>query len=265
MCVGCPAYVLDKKLADGRKLPRWSPRSDRGVYLGRADKYASSVYSILNTVSGSITPQYHIVMDDWFATVSSSPDMLPDFGSDEWQKLFGDSDLQFPVDDDDADLLHRLSASLEDSIDTTHVSDAQDKVIEAIHRRGVPPPLRYPKSATSLRPPVMREPVKVSSDPGFSPPSAKDLPPSWRERVLKDGVASRSDAPSGVTSLPGKIPSVPRVPIPAPMSAPTSSSPTAAPPAAPSSGPASMSLKPTVVLPVAPTRRSSRLALKNPR
>ena len=31
---GCPAYVLDPKLQDGHKLPKWSPRSRRGQFLG---------------------------------------------------------------------------------------------------------------------------------------------------------------------------------------------------------------------------------------
>jgi hypothetical protein len=138
---GCPAYVLDKKIADGRKLPRWTPRSDRCVYLGRADKFASSVYLVLNTATGSITPQYHVVLDDWFATVTSSIDALPDFGTHEWQTLFGDTDLQFQLDDDDVTLLHRLGDDLESSVDSLRHSSAQDRVIEAIHCHGAPPPL----------------------------------------------------------------------------------------------------------------------------
>jgi hypothetical protein len=61
---GCPAYVLDKTIADGKKLPRWKPRSSHSmVYLGHADKYyASSVPLILNLQTGSITPQFHVVM-----------------------------------------------------------------------------------------------------------------------------------------------------------------------------------------------------------
>jgi hypothetical protein len=32
----CPAYVLDPKLQDGKKLPKWSPRTRQGQYLGRS-------------------------------------------------------------------------------------------------------------------------------------------------------------------------------------------------------------------------------------
>ena len=31
---GCPAYVLRKKIADGHKIPRWQPRSDRRQHMG---------------------------------------------------------------------------------------------------------------------------------------------------------------------------------------------------------------------------------------
>jgi hypothetical protein len=31
---GCPAYVLDPKLQDGKKLPKWTTRSRRGQFLG---------------------------------------------------------------------------------------------------------------------------------------------------------------------------------------------------------------------------------------
>eukprot|EP00980_Cylindrotheca_fusiformis_P004423 scaffold945_cov82-Cylindrotheca_fusiformis.AAC.8 len=31
---GCPTYVLDPKLQDGKKLPKWKPRARRGMYLG---------------------------------------------------------------------------------------------------------------------------------------------------------------------------------------------------------------------------------------
>jgi hypothetical protein len=100
---GCPIYVLDKSLQDGKKIPRWRPRSNRSVYMGVSQSHASSVPLALNVSTGSITPQFHIVFDDWFATVSSSSNELPDFGTDEWNKMFGDSIYQYVLDDDNAD------------------------------------------------------------------------------------------------------------------------------------------------------------------
>ena len=51
-------------------------------------------------MTGAITAQYHIVFDDWFSTVSSTPESLPDFNSPEWAQLFGDSVYQYPLDHD---------------------------------------------------------------------------------------------------------------------------------------------------------------------
>ena len=40
---GCPVYVLQPKLQNGQKIPRWDPRSRRGQYLGVSPHHASSV------------------------------------------------------------------------------------------------------------------------------------------------------------------------------------------------------------------------------
>ena len=69
---GCPTYVLDPKLQDGKKLPKWQPRSWWGQFMGVSTSHASTIGLILNTRTGSVTPQYHIVHDDWFATVPNA-------------------------------------------------------------------------------------------------------------------------------------------------------------------------------------------------
>ena len=96
---GCPVYVLDKHIADGHKLPHWKPRAQRQIFVGFSKDQASTVPLILNPATGAITPQYHVVFDDYFATVTSNTKDLPDFNSDDWLRLFGDSVYQYPVDD----------------------------------------------------------------------------------------------------------------------------------------------------------------------
>ena len=83
---GCPTYVLDKSLADGKKIPRWKPRSSRAVFMGLSTSHATCVPLVLNLDSGAITAQYHVVFDDWFNTVSSQSDDPPNFHNDEWMK-----------------------------------------------------------------------------------------------------------------------------------------------------------------------------------
>ena len=99
---GCPTYVLDPTLQEGKKIPKWKPRSRRGVYLGVSKHHSSSAPMILNLHSGKISQQYHCIFDDWFTTVGShmndespiDPDAAP------WNDLFAGSRFQYPFDDD---------------------------------------------------------------------------------------------------------------------------------------------------------------------
>ena len=52
---GCPAYVLDPKVQDGNKLPRWVPKARRGQFMGRAKLHASAIGLIRNLTTGNIT------------------------------------------------------------------------------------------------------------------------------------------------------------------------------------------------------------------
>jgi hypothetical protein len=63
---GCPVYVLDPKLQQGQKLPRWQPRYRKGICMGLSTQHASEVPLVLNCKTGSITTQFHVVFDDFF-------------------------------------------------------------------------------------------------------------------------------------------------------------------------------------------------------
>jgi hypothetical protein len=88
---GCPVYVLDPKLQQGKKLPRWEPKSRKGIFLGFSPYHASDVPLVLNLTSGHISPQYHVVFDDGFDTVisHSSTEDPPSF----WQDIGVDDAL----------------------------------------------------------------------------------------------------------------------------------------------------------------------------
>jgi hypothetical protein len=101
--LGCPAYILDKQISDGHKIPKWTPRSSRNIFMGLSPRHASSVPLVLNLDTGSITPQFHVVLDNWFATIATDIKDLPDFSSESWASLFGESVFQFVSDDDPAD------------------------------------------------------------------------------------------------------------------------------------------------------------------
>lgn len=67
--------------------------------MGLSPDHAGNVPLVLDPNTGSITPQYHVMFDDHFATVVANEDYLPDFTQVEWAKMFGDSTLQYNVDE----------------------------------------------------------------------------------------------------------------------------------------------------------------------
>ncbi len=68
---GCLVYVLDSKLQDGHKIPKWLPRARLGVFLGFSTLHSSQVPLVMNTLAGKISPQYHVIFDNRFEMVLS--------------------------------------------------------------------------------------------------------------------------------------------------------------------------------------------------
>ena len=96
---GCPVYVLDHTLSDGKKLPRWKPRSARGVYVGNSVKHGHAVPLVLDLSTGKITAQYHVIFDDEFQTVESTDDTQVNFDDADWYQTFGLTPSQYVPDD----------------------------------------------------------------------------------------------------------------------------------------------------------------------
>ena len=68
---GCPTFVLDANLQDGKKIPKWNRRSRLGQFLGFSEEHSSLVANIRHLSTGYVSPQYHCVFDDLFQTVYS--------------------------------------------------------------------------------------------------------------------------------------------------------------------------------------------------
>jgi hypothetical protein len=98
---GCPVYVLDGTLSDGKKLPRWQPRSSRSIYMGHSPVHSSAIPLVMNLSTGKLSPQYHVVFDDWFQTVGTSDAEHPNFEHDDWYKTFGLTEWQYIQEEDE--------------------------------------------------------------------------------------------------------------------------------------------------------------------
>ena len=74
---GCPAIVLDPKLQNDQKLPKWNRRARVGQFLGYLDEHLSLVVNVQHLSTGHVSPQFHVVFDDLFETVVRN-------GDNEW-------------------------------------------------------------------------------------------------------------------------------------------------------------------------------------
>jgi hypothetical protein len=102
---GCPVYVLDPKLQDGHKLPKWTPRARRGQFLGVSPNHSSTVGRILNHQTGHVSPQFHCIYDDLFSTVPNADHGgildLESFQADQWAELVASGSERLNADDPD--------------------------------------------------------------------------------------------------------------------------------------------------------------------
>ena len=206
---GCPVYVLDKTIADGKKLPRWSVRSSRQMYMGVSAKHATSVPLSLNLETGSITAQFHVVFDDLFSTVTSSESHLPNFQSREWDELFGDATHHYVIDDDE-----------EAADDMIYPDSAQDKAathretVEAAFDQQPSRPLEVtPPATTSLRnenptpPQIEKDPISLPTPPipfqtMENPFNMPPTPPQDQHIEQREHVLQSAPLPSQQRELP---------------------------------------------------------------
>ena len=197
---GCPVYVLNKTISDGKKIPKWQPRSTRMKYMGLSPKHASSVPLVLNPSTGYLSPQFHAVFDNWFATVSATADQLPDFTSNEWAKMFGESSYQYPLDDDDLAELQSSTADM-DQADATAAarSDAHRQYDPTLVKPLAPINPMLPESSDQ------RERNDSAIDAKIDPsllPSVPEPASSISSSVPSSSVPLSSDSVAPVSSKP---------------------------------------------------------------
>ena len=90
---GCPGYVLEPTLqTNGASIPKWKKRSRLGQFLGFSPHHSTKVAMMRNIVTGNISPQFHVVFDDKFETVTTDfqdPSKSLDniFSSEQWRTL----------------------------------------------------------------------------------------------------------------------------------------------------------------------------------
>ena len=204
---GCPVYVLDHRLANGKKIPRWSPRSSRCVYVGESPQHTGSAARVLSLETGKISTQYHAIFDDWFQTVDTKEEDLPDFDQDEWYRLFGTTEWQY-VPDDDKDVpvpeppngYYERAAKRQEDVALAHEEQREQKPPQQREQESTPqresstPPLSATKPPAS---PSQAPPTEYGSAPEAALPPVASL---QREESTEGTATIRppSQAPSNV-------------------------------------------------------------------
>eukprot|EP00957_Ditylum_brightwellii_P125134 9539161-Ditylum_brightwellii.AAC.1 len=102
--MGMPAYVLDPTLQDGKKSPNFNPCALQGKLLGYSSEHATNVGLILNLNPKRISPQFHVLYNDFFM-------------GEKWE------DIQDPVltDIDWDHLIYTLGTHYHFDADNTHL------------------------------------------------------------------------------------------------------------------------------------------------
>ena len=78
---GCPAYVLEPRLQDKKKLPEWMLISRRDQYSGDYPLHENTVVLARNLYTENISPEFNLVFDDYFDTFHAGEDQEPLFWS----------------------------------------------------------------------------------------------------------------------------------------------------------------------------------------
>lgn len=192
---GCPVYVLDPKLQDGKKLPKWSRRSRRGIYLGISRIHSTTVHLVLNPDTGHISPQYHVIFDDTFATVFSDGA----FTDNVWNSLLVSNIERHPDADSAADIIPFTPIS------STLGDDSNERETPRVHFP------EEPDDANSLSPtptiPTVDDPAP-SPEPSSPPEGANPLAPEGATPSAPEGAPP--SAPKGDSDISPSKPASPK-------------------------------------------------------
>jgi hypothetical protein len=88
---GSSAFVLDPRLQDGKKIPKWNKRSRQAQFLGFSPEHSSSVALVCHLQTNHVSPQFHIIHDNNFETILNDEPMNHDLTDVLINELFENS------------------------------------------------------------------------------------------------------------------------------------------------------------------------------
>jgi hypothetical protein len=88
---GSPAFVLDPRFQDGKKIPKWNRRSRRAKFLVFSMEHSTSVALVRHLQTNHVSPQFHIIHNNNFETVLNDAPMDHDLNDTLINELFEDA------------------------------------------------------------------------------------------------------------------------------------------------------------------------------
>jgi hypothetical protein len=61
---GCPVFVLDPLLQDGKKIPKWNRRAWLAQFVGFSPEHLTLVANVRHLQTNHVSPQFHLIHDD---------------------------------------------------------------------------------------------------------------------------------------------------------------------------------------------------------
>ena len=184
---GCPGYVLDPQLQNGKQIPKWTRRSRQGQFMGFSPHHSTKVALMLNIATGNISPQYHVVFDDHYDTVDSTfadPNLALDqvFNGNEWSRLVSSGLERYLPDDATPPPLDPQWDDEDDpALAAPRAANRRALRDQHQHNPGLLPPTLAPPPHPPERAPVTspeRAPAPTSEIAPLPPPKRAPGPPS---------------------------------------------------------------------------------------
>ena len=79
------------------KIPKWEPCSRGAQFVGFSPLHSSMVGLVRNLRTGNISPQFHVVYNDYFETVHLDPNQVPSV----WPELIVFQSYRSDIEEDD--------------------------------------------------------------------------------------------------------------------------------------------------------------------
>jgi hypothetical protein len=79
---GCLTYILNPKVQDRKKIPKWESRAHLGI-LRFSDNHSSLVGLVRSVRTEYVSPQFHVVYYERFTTINNTQD-----SNQSWIEIF---------------------------------------------------------------------------------------------------------------------------------------------------------------------------------